>query len=234
MWSVKGSPLRGCALAVLAAALAVVGGGVAKASPTGINVDSPNLPVLGNHGSIYYKPKRLCFDGICIGHAFHKVTSVISKTFVGGNQLDSFNSLYEGHLSIENQEVGRITLTGVTDVTIFGRTSDTETGSFDTQMTSLDLTGSFGGHSIEIINDPSQTSSGHTTVEQVAPHEWHINSFFDVFTELSLDNGPFMPATTGAAHVDLEVAEPATLSLVGVGVLALGLTRLHSRRKRGE
>ncbi|MES1181097.1 MAG: PEP-CTERM sorting domain-containing protein, partial [Verrucomicrobiota bacterium] len=56
-----------------------------------------------------------------------------------------------------------------------------------------------------------------------------IDSFFDVFTELSLDGGAtWMPDTSGPMHVNLvETPEPSVCALAG---LAAGL--LAWRRKQ--
>jgi len=61
------------------------------------------------------------------------------------------------------------------------------------------------------------------------------DSFFDVFFELSVDGGPFHPATD-SVHLEFSIIpEPATLSLLSIGALSVlclgGWTRFRRRRK---
>ena len=58
---------------------------------------------------------------------------------------------------------------------------------------------------------------------------YHIDSFFDVFTELSVDSGPFEAQLNGSVRMELNPnsPEPATMML-----LAAGLPMLIKRRRR--
>jgi len=58
---------------------------------------------------------------------------------------------------------------------------------------------------------------------------FHIDSFFDVFTELSIDGGASWIPSTASTHVDLApLPEPGSLTLLGVA--ALGLMARRRRR----
>jgi hypothetical protein len=74
---------------------------------------------------------------------------------------------------------------------VIGRTSNTETGSFTTEITALDLTGAlalpgsqFNGVILDLaLGGP--TSSGATSITQDGDL-FKIDSFFDVFVDVSL------------------------------------------------
>jgi hypothetical protein len=112
----------------------------------------------------------------------------------------------------------------------FGQT----TGTFDTEMLSMSLTGSIppalGGGTFMIRESPTLQSTGQTTITDIGGGLFRIDSFFDVFTELSIDGGAtWMPDNNGPAHVEL-VPEPGTMTLLGLG--AVVLAGLGWRRRR--
>jgi hypothetical protein len=151
--------------------------------------------------------------------------SNIVLTSSGGNDTETFNSELQGQVSLGGSPYIPIDLTGPVSVEEFGHTGMT-TGTFNTQMLSMDMTGNVAGHSVEIMLDPTNPTLGQTMVDGAGGGLFRIDSFFDVFTELSIDHGPFVPST-GAARVDL-LPEPTSLGLLGIGAFALCTRR---RRK---
>ncbi len=226
--------------------------GMAQANPSGIDVPSPGLPVtaLGTFYQEQPPTTPLCFQPagpqLCITYGIHWLyppphppfppfpplpPPIIA--FSGGNEVESFGSYFTGDVSVNGTPVGEAVLSGLVDVTVFGRTSDSETGSFATEIT-FDLTGSLGGNSIEVITNPNpaDASDGDTTISANGNGTYHITSYFDIFTELSLNGGPIEePVGGGSVHVDLEAPEPASLSLLAAALAGLGLVR--RRRHRG-
>jgi len=81
---------------------------------------------------------------------------------------------------------------------------------------------------------PTKASTGQTKIENMGGGLFQITSFFDVFTELSLDGGATWVASVDSTHVDLTNATPlpAALPLFATGLGALGL--LGWRRKRKQ
>ena len=78
---------------------------------------------------------------------------------------------------------------------------------FDTEMLQMDiLMGGAAGPLVMIRESPTKASLGRTSIRQLSPAggPFAISSFFDIFTELSLDGGQtWMPADGGAANMVL-------------------------------
>ena len=105
-------------------------------------------------------------------------------------------------------------MTGGTATTTEGinppaNSSPTET--FDTQISSLDLTGSVGGHSLDLHLDPNPPSqdTGETTITDNGGGHYTISSFFDIFTDLSLDGGTFAPQSGSPVQLNIVAAPDA-------------------------
>jgi len=183
----------------------------------------------------YVTPAQIhaCFaaHNVCLDNGTHFGFIGASSTFDGAGQHEQFQSEFDGELfnGTNTTDMGPIKLFGPVGVTIFGRATPTQLGTFSTQMTLLHLTAG----PVVIQLDPGQTTTGMTTVADNGGGTFRITSFFDVFTELSTDGGlTFEPATTGSSHVNLQpIPEPGTLGLTGLGALGLWLCfRKRSRR----
>jgi hypothetical protein len=87
----------------------------------------------------------------------------------------------------------------------------------------------------QIRIDPAQPTTGSATITDNGNGSYRISSFFDVFTELSLDGGnTWIPSTGGAAVMNLEpaVPEPATIISGALMLLPFGASTLRMLRKR--
>ncbi|MCK5606101.1 hypothetical protein KAR91_29650, partial [Candidatus Pacearchaeota archaeon] len=67
--------------------------------------------------------------------------------------------------------------------------------SIQIEIVSMELTGDVGGIpiTIRVSPSPSLQSTGETTIRELGDGTFQIDSFFDVFTELSVQGGPFVP-----------------------------------------
>ena len=77
---------------------------------------------------------------------------------------------------------------------------------YDTEMLALNISGGGLPSGVMVRESPSKASLGRTSVRTVGPNDYRVDSFFDIFTEISLDGGgaggTWSPAQ-GAAQVEL-------------------------------
>ena len=105
---------------------------------------------------------------------------------------------------------------------------------FDTEMLSLDLSGGTLPPGVMIRESPTLPSLGKTSIREspTLPGLYHIDSFFDVFTELSIDGGQTWTPADGPMHLT-GVPEPSTLTLAGLGLVACAAVAIR-RVRRGR
>jgi hypothetical protein len=224
----------------MAVALALTIAGSHQAKADGITTFNPGLPpqdaIGGQAAYMTAAQVHADYPGIEINRAehtgFNSITLIQGATGPGGTgEEENFQSVLNGLVSVGGSPGMPFTLTGPVSVIAYGRTSDSELGTFNTQMLSMDLTGSVGGHSVEVMLDPNQSTLGQTTIA-ASGNMFHITSFFDIFTEISLDQGAFVPQTNGPTVVTLgTIPEPSTL-VMGAIAATLGLAYAASRRWR--
>jgi hypothetical protein len=104
--------------------------------------------------------------------------------------------------------------------------SPSGSNTFNTEMTSLSLSGGTLPGGIMIRESPTRASVGVTSYSQ-GGGGYQVNSFFDIFTEVSLDGGQTWSPDIAPPSLMTATPEPATLSLLALGGLAL-----LRRRKR--
>ncbi len=106
---------------------------------------------------------------------------------------------------------------------------------FETEMLQMNLTGGTLPPGFIIREDPDMPSLGVTTIREVPGGLFRIDSFFDIFVELSIDGGnSWIDAQNGPGRVVLHdnyVPEPGSLTLLGAGLTA-GCLLLRRRRTR--
>src|SRR4029077_6180272 len=65
---------------------------------------------------------------------------------------------------LSSHPLGSVSFQGSISETIFGRTSAAQLGTWNTQITSLDLTGTFQGSTLQVMQDTDHPTLGQTTI----------------------------------------------------------------------
>jgi hypothetical protein len=136
-----------------------------------------------------------------------------------------------GQMTAPNWALGPVAMSGLIVALEFNRIA--ETGAFDTEMIQLTLSGASPLGPLMIRESPTLISPGRNTISDLGGGQFMMDSFFDVFTELSVDGGKAWYPSTGSTRFQLptEIPEPASLPLTASG-LALALAILRERRMR--
>ena len=102
-------------------------------------------------------------------------------------------------------------------------------GAYNTEMLQLNINSGLPGGAL-LRESPTLASSGQATESDAGGGLFRIDSFFDVFVELSLDNGQSWIPSSGLSHQSLEaVPEPGSLVLLPAGLLLAAIRRRCAR-----
>lgn len=181
---------------------------------------NPGLPPGPNGAYMTASQVHATYPGVQISEVQHTGFNAAQLIQSGANEIENFQSVLHGVAHILGATVP-FTLTGPVSVEAFDKWGVT-TGTFNTQMLSMDMTGVVGGHSVEIRVDPGPgASTGVTTITDISGGQgtlFRIDSFFDIFTEISIDGTSFMPQTDGPTRVTLVPEPSAWIMLVAAGL----------------
>ncbi len=149
----------------------------------------------------------------------------------GPNQIATFSSTLTGVASALGMTFP-YELTGQTVVTTLDFPGTRQgLGTFGEVMNSMLLTGTVAGAGVEIRMDPTAGASGMTTTTDLGGGLFRINSFFDVFTDISLDGGETWTPGNPVRLTLQSVPEPSTwIMLVTAGLMVPAYARWVRRR----
>lgn len=138
--------------------------------------------------------------------------------------VDSFFDIFYS-IELKDGDGPLTTFTGIGTGRVVG-TAPPSSGpvrTFDTEMLSMDLSIAIDpNQNWHLRESPTWPTRGQATLTDLGDGQWRIDSFFDVFTELSIDGG-------ASWHAGQAIPEPASMSLA-----ALSLAAINARRRRRE
>ena len=202
----------------------------------GIVLPSPNL--LPQGGATYNGPGWVYNSGVVIDF-FNVVIGSVSASFlppqnIGNSASHAFGATVSGTFIVNGgpPSFPAGSANGTYFIQKSGGPGWSSLGTFVTEMLQLDISGLPGGAMIR--ESPTLASTGTTTLSDAGGGLFRIDSFFDVFTELSLDGGQtWIPSSNGSSHQAIpNVPEPGSVLLLGAGLMCLWRSRkLHVSRK---
>lgn len=210
--------------ALLSVALVGCGGlGMARA-----DIISPS-PTFPPDGAVFAGVGAGCFPmaGVCTGPGTLTITS--STSSFSSNPPDIGQEIMADvtfRVPVTNSMgmfLGTAVLMGTMDIGLDGRTGPDQTGTWPTEINSLDLAGTVDGMPLIVGLDTSQSSGGTTSIIAALNQEFRIDSFFDVFVDLQL--GSLMTERGPVSGTLVAAPEPATLALLCLPLAGLGFLR---------
>jgi hypothetical protein len=225
------------ALAVAAALLFL---SVGRLAATAIDPYAPdNFPdPTPSDGLAFLVPLDICFanggNTDCLDNAELTATGPVTDQydFNGSEEQDSFLAQLAADVYQNGVYQDSVTLNGEV-VTVDDRTNESDwLVPYDGEMTDLSLSGvdeALGDLDMTIV--PDTTSTGSATISP-SGNGFQIQSFFDVFTEITVNGGNPIPTSPAATEFDLaSVPEPGSAGLALMGGIVL--SALWRRRTAG-
>jgi hypothetical protein len=210
--------------------------------PTALFADlSTTSPLVPPADGIYYLANT-CISVVCLENISIADFVPVSSMIIGGNEVTESDvtlsaNMFQNVSGMPGTPIGPVQLTGQADITYFSKIGLSESGTFNDQLTLLDLTGEFLGldgreHMIDAMLNPDFSSLGQTTITPQpltgGTPTFIISSFFDVFAELKIDSGPFVPGPERGSSL---APEPSYYALTGCLFAALIVRRISGRKR---
>jgi hypothetical protein len=188
--------------------------------------------VLPPPAGVYQLP-TICVPAACVQNAtISGFTNIIGPLNPTGDQMVSADAVFFADVYTNNNGspgtlIGPLTAPGSVDITYVDRNLTMPLGTFTADLTAFDFSGALIGHTFEVMQNPSQMSTGVTTIERVLPVDdtYRVTSFFDIFAQLSIDGGPFVPGQPIPVSLVPEPGYATAAGAVLVGILAFARRR---------
>jgi len=181
--------------------------------------------LLGENGYIINTPgTSVSFGGITLTSLKLDSPSAQVAPPVGGAAVSSFFDVFT---EISLTGIGTVSTTSPATV----RYTNVYTGGpiteFATEILSLNISGGSLPSGFTLRESPTLVSHGGTTTTDLGGGSFVIDSYFDIFTELSTDGGISWIPSSDSLRITSVTPEPATMCLLGLGGLLLRRRR-HS------
>lgn len=139
--------------------------------------------------------------------------SLVSTSFLppsaGVTNTQSFNFIMDLQVSVDGGNTYQAVRASAQAQMTVANTGSASAGFYDTEITSLPLNLLINGASVMLRESPTEPSRGAAQITPLADGSYRINSFFDLFTELSLDGGAsWSSATNGPARIQMSTSAP--------------------------
>jgi hypothetical protein len=204
-----------------------------------VQVSNPDLPVVYPDG-VYRSPTGVytTFNVPGLGNVWFtdmelRALPVPTRSPSGPNEIEDFNAQMLGLLNFTGLEPALAN--GVARTEAFNKIGNV-TGTFSTEMLTLDLSGNSSSGLYQLRESPTKASLGLTTITDIGGGQFRIDSFFDVFTELSLDGGNTWMPSENSTRFDLQgqgVPETGgTFGLLLISASVLVLCQIHNKFSR--
>ena len=184
-----------------------------KPDPQTVPATVSQLQVLPPPLAQYVTPlgvHQLYPNGLSLREVRHKLfTQSILPPAFGASATHTFDSQVDFQVSLDGG-LHFLSARAPAAVTVrIGHVRDFQgIASFDTEMLALNVSGGDLPAGVMIRESPTRASSGGTSLMPVLGG-WTVNSFFDIFTEVSTDGGQtWLPATNGPARLQAEAISP--------------------------
>lgn len=219
---------------VWVAALGLLASGLvwAPEAEAGLTVPDPGLPPVTGEWVSDPDTQMLDYGVVFQGYDVHLFgfESIVRRD-VGADELILCNASLTAIISSFAGEP-TVLFQGPMAIVVFGKAGQT-VGTFPAEVLLLDAA-AVGFPGVLLRESPTLPSLGEVTITDLGGGTWTIDSFFDVFTDLSPNGGanwlPDLEAGTTGHHLTL-LPEPATLSLLALGGLALAARRVRNGRR---
>lgn len=201
----------------------------AAASQAAIITNNPNLPpVTGSYVSSLLT--HLIFNDQGNTYDFSQFQTSGVSPFPnqpqGGDEIQTFSLIMDELLAINGGGAAPTSEPGSATTIAFNKIGFV-TGTFNTEMLALNLSGGGLAPGMMFRESPTNPSLGVTTITSLGGGQFQIDSFFDIFMQLTVDGGQtWIPEASGVGkRIDL-VPEPTGMSLLAAGLVGiLGFAR---------
>jgi hypothetical protein len=147
----------------------------------------------------------------------HRCFTEVDRQTVGIDEIETFYSIWDATVDFGSGTV-LASLTGPVQTITYGKALST-TGLFDVEIVSMTLSGDVDGMPIMLRESPTHASPGRTAITDLGGGQYQIESFFDVFTELSVDGGDAWSPANDLVRLELVPAWTVSTSRTSWGAI---------------